>query len=532
MSSDSEDDDLFGGGDESDDTADLIAASKKTTAAAASKKPAAKKKAAASKKPSAAAKKKDDSDSSDGGGLFDSDSDDDSDDDDSPAKKPKAKEAVAAPAKKKAPLSKRERLEALARRKKAPGSADAASKSKQQAEAAASGITGGDDAANKEKGYDSGDSYDSADFQRTADDDAFIDTTGEDADAVNELYAEQNFDDERPDDEEGGKKKKGKKRRHRADEAMEDRGADGEPDNPVMAAVHRMKKKKRAKKSGEEIEDEVKVFLHHMDEAAEQDEQAVKERRPATKKLQMLNQVCDLLTRRDMQRILLDFDLLTVVKRWVQPLPNGTLGNVTVRQRVLESVAKMTGENGVTANHLKRSGLGKTVMILCKHRSETPAMKRQLKELVEQWSRPIFQKSGNMRDLGRVQRGSEGLAALSRQQHTVARQQERSKQQTASEQKHQDLNSLIASGKKGGAESLSGSANRVRVPFSKGFAYSVQPAPRAPEGTSASPERRSAPAGAKDTRDKLSKRMTEKGRTAGKNQRSANLSIEGRATKG
>jgi len=231
-----------------------------------------------------------------------------------------------------------------------------------------------------------------------------------------------------------------------------------------------------------------------------------------------------------MQRILLDFDLLTVVKRWVQPLPNGHLGNVTVRQRLLEAVSKMNGEHGVSANHLKRSGLGKTVMTLYKHRSETPAMKRQLKDLVEQWSRPIFQKSGNMRDLERVQRGETGLAALSRQQMSSARRQERHKQ-VETESNKQDLDSLIASGKKGGTES---GIARVRVPFSKGFAYSVRPQGRGPE---ASPEKRSVGGGGggaavKDTRGKLSKRMVEKGRTAGKNQRSANISIEGRATKG
>jgi transcription factor SPN1 len=236
--------------------------------------------------------------------------------------------------------------------------------------------------------------------------------------------------------------------------------------------------------------------------------------------------VVDMLTRKDMQRLLLDLDLLTVCKRWIQPLPNGTLGNVTVRQRMLEAIANMTGETGVGPNDLKRSEFGKVVMVLYKHRSETPAMKRQLKAMIEQWSRPIFQKSGNMRDLERVHasRGEGGLAGLARQ-HALATART-AEQVNSRGSNDQDLNSLIASGKMGGGES---GINRVRVPFSKGFAFSVRPLAK----TTGDVDKRMTKAGptANDTRGKLGKRMLEKSRVVSKNQRSANISIEGRPTK-
>jgi transcription factor SPN1 len=298
-----------------------------------------------------------------------------------------------------------------------------------------------------------------------------------------------------------------------------------------MAAVHRMKKVKREKKSPIELEEEARSFIAKMDAAAVADEAAVAERRPALQKLSLLNEVCDTLKNKDMQRLLLDLNVLSVVRRWMAPLPNGTLGNVTVRQRLLDAIRNMTGEKGITANDLKESELGKTVMILYKHRSETPNMKRQWKALVEQWSRPIFQKSGNMRDLERVHgaRGADGLAALARQQQLATRQQEQRSQQRQAAASEQDLDSLIASGKKGGTES---GGNRVRVPFSKGFAFSVRPDSKAVGA--GSPEKRSSGGGAKEdgTRSKLAKRMVEKNRLAGKNQRSANVSVEGRVSKG
>jgi transcription factor SPN1 len=499
MSSD-EEDDLFG--DDSDDTADLIANSK-TNAAVPS---IAKKKSEAPQK-KAASKKSADSDDDSDGGLFDSDSDDD--DKPSSKKKPAANE-----------LSKRQRLELLAKKKGGVASNGSEAKSK------SSGTSGdGNKTKKSDDGYDSEDTYDSGKFERTEEDDNFIDTTGEDADAVNELYSEQYFGDDRPDREH--KKPKGKKRRNNDDEAIEDNG-NLEPDNPIMAAVHRMKKKKRDKKNLTEVEEEAKHFIHQMELAADEDETAVAERRPATKKLTILNEVCDMLKRRDMQRLLLDLQLLKVCKRWIQPLPNGTLGNITVRQRLLDAISKMTGETGITLNDLKQSEFGKVVMILFKHRSETPAMKRQLKELVDSWSRPIFNKSGNMRDLERVHgsRGADGLAALSRQQQVVSQQKDRDKQRASAHAANQDFNSLIASGKKGGVESGS---NRVQVPFSRGFAFSVRPESRA----SVSPEKRSVPAGLpKDNRGNLTKRMVEKSRTVSKNQRSANVSVEGRVTKG
>lgn len=497
MSSD-EEDDLFG--DDSDDTADLIANSKTNSAAPS----IAKKKSAVAPKTKATNKKSADSDDDSDGGLFDSDSDDD---EPSPKKKPVTKE-----------LSKRQRLELLAKKKGGDTSKGSEAKSKSSSNEGQTSKKGGD-------GYDSEDTYDSGKFERTEEDDNFIDTTGEDADAVNELYSEQYFGDERPDREH--KKSKGKKRRHNDDEAIEDNG-NLEPDNPIMAAVHRMKKKKRDKKNLSEVEEEAKHFLHRMDVAADEDEAAIAERRPATQKLSMLNEVCDMLKRRDMQRLLLDLQLLKVCKRWIQPLPNGTLGNITVRQRLLDAISKMTGETGINLNDLKQSDFGKVVMILFKHRSETPAMKRQLKELVDNWSRPIFNKSGNMRDLERVHgsRGTDGLAALSRQQHVISQQKDRDKQRATAHAANQDLNSLIESGKKGGPESGS---NRVQVPFSRGFAFSVRPESRA----SASPEKRNIPAGLpKDNRSNLTKRMVEKSRTVSKNQRSANVSVEGRVTKG
>ena len=433
-----------------------------------------------------------DSDDDDGPGLFDSD-----DEDDEPKRKP---------------MSKRQRMEALQAKKRQEIASLTSDK--------------------KQDGYDSEDSYNSAEFVRTKEDNDFIDTEGDDQDAINELYSEQIFDDERGEAEEERPQKKKIKgagsSRGRSERAELEAEADA--DNPLMQAVRKMQKKKRVTKNFSELtEEDVKPLLAKMEQAADDDDEAISQKRPALNKLRIINEVCDKLANRELMRPLLEHDLLSVCKRWIQPLPNGTLGNVTVRQKLLYSISLMTGENGITKDDLKESGFGKVVMSLYMHKSETPAMKRQVKKLIDQWSRPIFQKSGNMRDLDRVQhqRGTTGLAGISRINNMgqANRQNASLNKKSASRGgKDQDLNSLIKSGSVGKTES---GINRVRIPFSKGFHYSVRPSNKL---TGVEDKRRQS-SGGPESRKNLSKRILDKKRPNKKNQRSANISIEGRATK-
>merc|ERR1711862_945766 len=106
----------------------------------------------------------------------------------------------------------------------------------------------------------------------------------------------------------------------------------------------------------------------------------------------------------------------------------------------------MTGENGIMPSDLKRSDFGKTIMTLYMHRSETPPMKRQLKALIEQWSRPIFSKSGNMRDLQHANKRAGGLARLSRQYQQEAQRNSEIDSNNRAASNNRDIQSLISSG--------------------------------------------------------------------------------------
>lgn len=546
--------DLFGdSSSDGGDTDDLLAEASNKKPPAAKKKAGAKKLGTAKRKRDVPDADLDDSDDDDddsddaksddgGAGLFDSD---DSDDDDAPAKKKKLKKKGSA--KKKAGkkgskksgnsgMSKREKMAALAKRRR--GDVDTSGAAGSLAEDAERRKNGGEDS-------DGENSYDSREFHRTKEDDDFIDASGEDPDALEELYREQHFDDERAEgseseDDMGKKRKKpkpiGRKARARGPDALSDddaRDLKGEepPDNPIMAAVHKMKRKKKDIMKLSDLEDQAREYLRRMEQAAEEDEAAVAERRPATAKLRMLPEVLNLLTKQNMMRPLLDHDLLSVCRRWVKPLPKGGLGNVTCRSKLLQAIGNMTGENGVTASDLKRSGFGKTVMALYMHKSETPTLKRQHKAMIERWSRPIFQKSGNMKDLesaqslraGRAEAGITGYAraAAAASAGPSAREEEEARGRGGG---RQDLSSIIS----GGQQAKDSVNNRVRVPFSKGFQFTRRPTERQMGDVRDAKTRTTS---VKGQREGLHKRMVEKGRPVNKNQRSANISIEGRVVK-
>lgn len=518
----SKNDNLFLDSDEDDDgndTDDLLA-----TAAASSttkKKLGSKSKS----KSKAADNDSDDNDNDDSDEDLFADSDDEGDDDDESdgvvAKKKKGTKGKKqlgrnknknkkklGKASQKANMSKKDKMEALARKRQRESEKKSKNKSDRSSADSSDGKNNkGGDNNNKDSGYDSADSYNSATYQRTKEDDDFIDKTGEDEDALKEYYAEQHFDDERPtgsdseeDDEEGGHKKK-KQRKGSSNQkqstsvdALSQDDIQNKSDNPIVQAVLRMKKKKQVKLDEDQIEFEVKEFLRKMGYAADQDDLSIKNKTPATQKILMLSEVMQMLTKVDWQQKLLDEDLLMICKRWIEPLPNGKLGNITVRQRILETIGRMRcgTESGITPQLLKRSNFGKVVMQLYMHPDETPQMKTLHKKLIDQWSRHIFNKTSNMKDLSNVRRGESSMmlgAATSSTAYSNNAHLNRSLIKTEEMngmRGGQDLGNILAGNRKE-KYSLNNQgpqgSNRVRVPMSKGFHFTKRPEMRKIDAT-------------------------------------------------
>lgn len=462
-----------------------------------------------------------DSDDDEVNGLFDSDDEDEI----VASKKKKAKTEVK-------PLSKRERLAALAKQKRdssrmqdassSSGVAEDEKKRRKKRKVDPSATTAGQES---ETGYDSGDSYDSGtDYVRTKEDDDFIDVEGEDEDAIREYYAEQHFDDERGDEAEEmeDRARKGSRKGskiHGPDSLSEADKKDA--DNPIMQAVMKMKKQKKKIQGFEELREVASEFVRRMGRAASEDELSIAEKRPGLKKLQMLPEVLEMMAKKDMTRPLLEENVLSAIKRWIQPGSDGALGNVTVRLKLLEAVSKMNGDSGIDKDDLKKSDFGKLVMLLMQHKMETNEIKKLLKTLIEQWSRLIFDKSGDMRHLEQVhaRRRDTGLASYAQAETSDA-----NKRSNQSGSVGSDLGDVLTKRVK---QARDLGKNRVRIPYSKGFQYTVRPE----DLTGDVMDKKTRISTVKETRGSLHKRMIEKTRPVSKNVRSANISIEGRPTK-
>lgn len=340
------------------------------------------------------------------------------------------------------------------------------------------------------------DEYDSGpEVARTKEDDAFIDSDEEDKELLNDYEDDQRFDDERP------------ASRPRASERKEF----VEDSNPLSQTLATMKKKKAVEWSEEKKAELAQELLAQMDRAALEDDELYAKGQSAIVKLKSLEHVKNMIGIRLLQPTLLEYDLLSVLRRWIEPKDKNTLTGLTVRTAVYEMLRKLPCE----VVHLKRSGIGKTVMALLKHSGEITANKQLLNEIVEKWNRLVFNKSSDMRS--RVHRIAEAPIAMKRDDHSSGKNHT----STVVEEERGFGDILEAQGQKRSGDGF----DRVRVPFSTGFMFSVQPSSKVDKKAVQTALRESV----KGTKDVLLKNMRDMSGSGRKQQfRAVGVSLTGK----
>lgn len=138
-----------------------------------------------------------------------------------------------------------------------------------------------------------------------------------------------------------------------------------------------------------------------MDIAAEEDVRANQQHLPALNKVKLLPEVSSQLAKKFLHEIFVSAGVLTTLKKWLDPLPDGSLPNLKVRETVLRGLIDMG--NHVQTEDLRESGIGRAIMLLSKHPQETLANKKSAKTLIELWSRPIFNLSSKYKDMYRAE---------------------------------------------------------------------------------------------------------------------------------
>lgn len=281
-------------------------------------------------------------------------------------------------------------------------------------------------------------------------------------------------------------------------EAEEDNTEKEKTEESVMDGVLKVLRRRKSQELTQTQRETIaQQFLLAMDKAAMQDEVSVEMGRRALRKLKLLKYVQKTLTKHDLMEALLEFDMLSVLKRWIQPYESGSLPNITVRASLLEILKGLP----VQMDHLKRSGVGKVLIALLKHPDETEDNKRLIKEIVDKWNRPIFQKEMNYRALSMMRRHNESLRGGDQARAPIRRQNSNS---NAGAEVLPDLlkqdHDVIRDSQQ--------SSQRVRIPMSQGLAFQHAPASRV------DPEQRArarANVAASGSRAVIHKHLTKKG---------------------
>jgi transcription factor SPN1 len=168
-----------------------------------------------------------------------------------------------------------------------------------------------------------------------------------------------------------------------------------------------------------EIARQAENLMAQMEAALDSDHEAFVNKTPALHKLRMLKKAKDAFGIQRMHEYLMRGGILGILKGWLEPMPDGTLPNSKVRAGVLEMLISLN-INSANEDHrdqLKKSGVGKLVMLLSKLPEETPGNQRLARALVESWSRPIL---GTGTTVDRLQRDSQSKPMSQKQPRSLA----------------------------------------------------------------------------------------------------------------
>lgn len=150
--------------------------------------------------------------------------------------------------------------------------------------------------------------------------------------------------------------------------------------------------------SREKLTTEVQELQKRMEDAAEADDDAIRSDppTPAWHKVAMLPEVEAIMVKKQYHEVMIDHGMLSTLSRWLRPMQDGNLVSLEVRTGLLNSLLRLDVDETVLGA-LRSSGIGKYIKLLTLHKRETKGNKRVALQLIEKWSRPIFQTSDKVK---------------------------------------------------------------------------------------------------------------------------------------
>jgi hypothetical protein len=175
------------------------------------------------------------------------------------------------------------------------------------------------------------------------------------------------------------------------DNDIEDTG--GGSDRKWLDAYWGKGKGKKKTKTDAQCRNIAAAFKQEMDDSTDTDIEANKKGEPALAKLLMLDALRAQVKKRDLQEKLLEVGLLMSIKRWLEPLPDRSFPNSTLRMGIFEALDEITdpdrGGVAVSPDEVAESGIGRIVMFY-KLKDKNPNLKNIAQRLIDRWARPAL----------------------------------------------------------------------------------------------------------------------------------------------
>jgi transcription factor SPN1 len=190
--------------------------------------------------------------------------------------------------------------------------------------------------------------------------------------------------------------------RHRSSEEGASTKKKSEFDN-IMREISHSRRSLKEDVAQEQSHVAAKLLVTKMTVAYNDDLEALRDHKPATKKLILLPEVVKQATKIYMQSALIDADFLIYLSDWIAPMEDGSLPNMNIRSAVLKILTDfpVAGETfklkqrrddfaGIEKENLKESKIAQHVKILAEHPKETAENRRLANDLLQRWSRLVF----------------------------------------------------------------------------------------------------------------------------------------------
>ncbi|KAF5141387.1 transcription factor iws1 [Vairimorpha ceranae] len=142
----------------------------------------------------------------------------------------------------------------------------------------------------------------------------------------------------------------------------------------------------------EEIIDPARKIKLEMLSAVIQDNKNNEQHLPATNKLEKLDLFVKSLLNKDLQERLLSENILDVVRKWLEPLPDNSLPNIKIKRGLLEVLKNLR----INKYLIIDSKIGEIVHFYMKNPKECKEIKNIAKEVVYTWLNKVIKEEGGL----------------------------------------------------------------------------------------------------------------------------------------